>query len=329
MTGLDVHAVLSRGSFALDAEVAAEAGEVVALLGPNGAGKSSVLRALGGLTPLTGGHVRLGDRVLEDPAQRVRVPTAQRRVGVVFQDPLLFPHLDVRDNVAFGPRESGASKRDARATASAWLERTGLEEFAHRRPDQLSGGQRQRVAIVRALAQEPDLLLLDEPTAALDVAVTAAVRTFLRRHLASYDGVTVLVTHDPLDALVLADRVVVLDAGTVSQAGPPREVAERPRSAHVASLMGMNLVRDGDSFRTFRPSAVTLHPAKPVSSARHVWEGTVTALVPHGDAVRVQVDGEVRLLSDVTHAAVADLGLTDGLPVWASVKATETTVYDA
>ncbi|MDO9380580.1 MAG: ATP-binding cassette domain-containing protein [Nocardioidaceae bacterium] len=329
MTGLDAHTVLTRGAFSLDARVEAGSGEVVALLGPNGAGKSSLLRALGGLTPLTAGHVRLGDRVLDDPAAGVRVPTADRRVGVVFQDPLLFPHLDVRDNVAFGPRESGASRREARAVATTWLERTDLLELAARRPAQLSGGQRQRVAIVRALAQEPAMLLLDEPTAALDVSVTAAVRTFLRRHLATFDGVTVIVTHDALDALVLADHVVVVDRGRVSQSGPPREVSERPRSPHVASLMGMNLVRDGATFRTFRPQSVTLYPDKPVSSARNVWAGTVTALVPHGDVVRVQVDGDVRLLADVTHAAVADLGLTDGLPVWASVKATDTLVYDA
>lgn len=325
---LDAHCELRRGSFLLDASVSAAGGEVVALLGPNGAGKSSVLRGLAGLSRLDHGHVRLGKRTLESTSEDVRVAADQRRIGMVFQDPLLFPHLSVVDNVAFGLREQGHRKRVSRDEAARWLDRTGLEEFAHRRPSQLSGGQRQRVAIVRALATEPDLLLLDEPTSALDVSVTAQVRTFLLRHLKSFTGVTVMVTHDPLDALVLADRVVVLDHGSVTQSGPPSEVARQPRSHHIASLMGVNLLRQEHTFTTFSPTAVTLYRQRPVSSARNVWSGRVSGLVPHGDAVRVQIEGDVRLLADVTRASVAELELADGVQVWASVKATEVTVYD-
>ncbi|MGH3424091.1 MAG: ABC transporter ATP-binding protein, partial [Nocardioidaceae bacterium] len=316
-----------RGTFEVDVDLSVSRGEVLALLGPNGSGKSTVLRALAGLTGLERGTVSVAGTLLESVDDRIRVPAPRRELGVVFQDPLLFPHLTALDNVAYGLRHRGLSRARARETARGWLERTGLDTFAERRPDQLSGGQRQRVAIVRALATDPALMLLDEPTSALDVAVSSQVRTFLSRHVREFDGACVLVTHDPLDALVLADRVAVLEHGRVSQTGTPAEVARRPRSGHVAGLMGVNLLRRGTMFTTFSPTAVTLYRDRPVSSARNVWHGRVAGMVPHGDAVRVQVDGEVRLIADVTREAVADLGLGEGDPVWASVKATEVVDY--
>ncbi|MGH3496687.1 MAG: sulfate/molybdate ABC transporter ATP-binding protein [Nocardioidaceae bacterium] len=348
---LDALVRARRGAFSVDVALQADAGSVVGLLGPNGAGKTSVLRALSGLTPLTEGHVRLGGDVWDDPSRAVRLPTRHRRVGVVFQEPLLFPHRSVLDNVAFGPRHRGASRTHSRRLAAGWLERTGLSEFAGRRPGQLSGGQRQRVAITRALAAEPALLLLDEPLSALDASATLTVRNFLRNLLSDFRGVTVLVTHDALDALVLADHVVVLDGGRVEQTGPARAVAREPRSDHVAKLMGLNLVRgraaagvvtvadgvevvasqqdDGDVFASFTPAAVTLHSTPPRTSARNVWPCTVVSVTPHGDAVRVHLDGPVPLLADITPSSLVSLALDEGSSVWAAVKATEVQIYPA
>ncbi|WP_370618141.1 ABC transporter ATP-binding protein [Mumia sp. Pv 4-285] len=332
MKGLDAHLALRRGALEIDVTLAVPPGEVLALVGPNGAGKSSALRALAGLTAIDSGHVVLGDAVLDDPATGVRVPTPQRDLTMVFQDPLLFPHLSVRDNVAFGLRHhpgAGRVRRGlARSRADEALGRTGLAELARRKAAHLSGGQRQRVAIVRALACDPALLLLDEPTSALDVAVTTQVRAFLRRHVREFGGVTVLVSHDPLDAFVLADRVAVLEDGRVTQLGAPDEIARRPRTEYVAHLMGMNLMRDGTTYRTFSPTSVTLYRERPVTSARNLWSLRITSLVPHGDAVRVQLRGAVSLVADVTRGAVADLDLHEDVEVWASVKETEVTTFE-
>ncbi|MDN5853708.1 MAG: ATP-binding cassette domain-containing protein, partial [Actinomycetia bacterium] len=265
--------------------------------------------------------------------------------------PLLFPNLSVLDNVAYGVRRRGRSRTRARTTAGEWLERTSLSALAGRKPAALSGGQRQRVAVARALAAEPAMLLLDEPTSALDSAITIELRHFLRDHLRGYDGVTVLVTHDALDALVLADQVVVLQDGAVSQSGTPADVARMPRSEHVASLMGLNLLRGradgttialadgsalvtarhhtGEVFASFAPHAVTLSHDRAESSARNAWRLRVDGLAPHGDAVRVHLTGPVPLLADVTPTAVAELDLVDGTYVWATVKATEVSVYAA
>src|SRR5437879_375683 len=204
---------LTRGSLVLDLEVAAHEGEVVAVLGPNGAGKTSLLRALAGLLPLTEGRITLDGMVLEDPGATIFVPPEQRRVGMVFQDYLLFPHLSVLENVAFGLRSRGVRRAPARRAAAAWLERLGLRSVGDARPGTLSGGQQQRVALARALATDPRLLLLDEPLSALDVSIRAEVRRDLRRHLREFPGVNLLVTHDPLEAIALADRLSVIETG--------------------------------------------------------------------------------------------------------------------
>ncbi len=364
--GLDADVVARRGTFEVRADLQAAPGQVVALLGPNGAGKSTVLRVLSGLSPLSQGYVRLDGDVLDDAVSGVRVPVAARGIGTVFQDGLLFPHLSVLDNVAFGPRHAdrhGAgrsggrdrggrrSRRAARAVAAEWLDRTELSEYADRKPAALSGGQRQRVAITRALAADPRLLLLDEPLAALDASASVSVRSFLRRHLTEVRAPTVLVTHQAIDALVLADEVVVIEDGTVAQRGSPGDVARRPRSSHVAALMGLNLLRGradgavvrlhddtvlvpttparGDVYASFRPTAVTLHTSRPHASARNTWPGRVDGIVPHGDVLRLHLAGPVPLLADVTPAALADLGVREGDRVWAAVKATEVDVYPA
>ena len=345
----DLH--VERGGFRLDVRLDVPPGGVLALLGPNGAGKSTVLRALAGLTPLSAGSVALAGRCLDDPRAGVLVPPAERAVGMVFQDYLLFPHLSAVDNVAFGLRAGGQSRAASRRTAMAWLERVGLADVADVRPGALSGGQAQRVALARALAPEPRLLLLDEPLAALDAGTRMQVRSELRRHLLDYSGCTVLVTHDPLDAMVLGDALVVVEDGRVVQSGAPGDVARAPRTEYVARLVGLNLyrgrshgtrvevdgggalattdVREGPVFATFPPGAVALHSSRPQGSARNSWPGTVVGLEQRGDTIRVEVGASPPVLADVTAAAVADLRLGVGSEVWAAVKATEVHTYPA
>src|SRR5258706_1920085 len=239
---LDAHIVCTLGRLDLDIELVAKPGEVVALLGPNGAGKTTVSRCLAGLLPLVAGHITFVDECLDDPDADVFVLPDRRPVAVVFQDYLLFPNLTALENVAFGLRAGGVSKNDARARASAWLDRVGLADHASHRPRSLSGGQAQRVALARALATEPRLLLLDEPLSALDAGARSDVRRDLRRHLATFDGVRLLVTHDPVDAYALADRVMILEAGRVVQSGTLSEVTARPPSRYIADLIVANLL---------------------------------------------------------------------------------------
>ncbi len=346
MKSLDAHLVVDRGSFRLDVTLTAAPGDVLALLGPNGAGKTTALRALAGLTPLTDGHVRLDDLELD------RLPPEARPVSVVFQDYLLFPHLSALDNVAFGPRCQGASRAVAREQAAELLDRMGLAEHAAAKPRQLSGGQAQRVALARALATQPRLLLLDEPLAALDARTRLEVRAQLRRHLADFDAVAVLVTHDPLDAMVLADRLVVIENGRAVQEGTAADIARHPRTDYVAQLVGLNLYRGqanghqvclasgaaivtddaqaGPVFVAFPPNAVTLHQERPDgASARNIWPVEVLGLESHGDQVRVDLTGDLSLAADLTTAAAAELDLHPGATVWAAVKATQTRSYPA
>ncbi|MFC0096892.1 ABC transporter ATP-binding protein [Micromonospora marina] len=347
---LDAHLVAERDGFTLDVRLRIAAGEVVALLGPNGAGKTTALRVLAGLHPLVAGHLTLDGADLDRPDRRVWTPPERRPVGVVFQDYLLFPHLSALDNVAFGPRRRGADRRAARARAQEWLDRVGLGDQARRRPRQLSGGQAQRVALARALAVDPALLLLDEPLAALDARTRLDTRAELQRHLGAHSGATLLVTHDPLDALVLADRLVIVEHGRVVQEGDAATVTARPRTDYVARLVGLNLHRGradghavtvgelalttadtvhGDAFVAYPPAAVALHPSRPEGSPRNVWAATVTGVQRHGDNLRVQLTGPVEVAADVTPAAAAHLGLIPGRSVWAAVKAAETRAYPA
>jgi molybdate transport system ATP-binding protein len=206
------------------------AGRTLALLGPNGAGKSTAVAALAGLLPTTG-SVRLGGRDL------TRLPPERRRVGVVFQDYLLFPHLTVLENVAFGPRASGVPRAAARQAAGAWLERLGIGGLGSRHPRDLSGGQAQRVAVARALASEPELLLMDEPLAALDVEVREEVRDELARHLREWGGTTVVVTHSMDDVAALASDVVVLEHGVAVQRDSVRDIVRAPATPWIERLV--------------------------------------------------------------------------------------------
>jgi len=340
---------LTLGQLHLSVEVAVATGELVVLLGPNGAGKTTLLRALAGLVALDGGRVVLDGVVLEDVAARVRVPTERRPAGFVFQDYLLFPHLSALENVAFGPRCQGLSHAAARERARGWLGRMQVLDQASSRPGELSGGQAQRVALARALAVEPELLLLDEPLAALDLTARAELRRSLRGLLGAFDGVRLLVTHDPLEAMALADRLVILEHGAIVQAGTRAELASRPRSRYVADLVGVNLfvgdardgrvVLDGEGvllapdagagrvFVVIHPRAVVLHRARPDGTARNVWPGRIDFVDAAEGRVRVHVAGSPPIIAEITAGAAAELALAPGAEVWVAVKASFISVY--
>jgi molybdate transport system ATP-binding protein len=289
--------------------------------------------------------------VLDDPVAAVWVPTERRSIGYVFQNHLLFPHLSALENVAFGLRARGVAKAEARRRGAAWLERVGLADYASARPRSLSGGQAQRVALARALVLEPRLLLLDEPLAALDATTRVEIRRDLRRHLGAHPGSRIVVTHDPVDAFALADRVVVLEDGRVAQSGTVDELREQPRSRYVADLVGVNLYRGvasghqvllsaggeltvadsfaGEVLAVVHPRAVALHRRAPDGTPRNVWSGTVEHVDVEGDRVRVVVHAAVPITAEITRAAANELELREATPVWASVKATEFTVYPA
>lgn len=342
---------VTLGRLHLDVNFMVGAGEVVALLGPNGAGKTTLMRALVGLVPIDEGRVELEGIMLDERAQGVRVPPERRRIGFMFQDHLLFPHMSIVDNVAFGLRAAGVPAAPARATAREWLGRVHLAEHAAARPHQLSGGQAQRVALARALAPAPRLLLLDEPLSALDAEARLTVRRELRTHLDAFPGPCLLVTHDPVEAIALADRLLIIEQGRIVQSGDIQEVTQRPRSEWVAQLVGLNLYRGradghavvlpggqrlvaataaiGDVLAAVHPRAVALYRSQPEGTPRNVWAGTVDALDVHGDHVRVHLDGPLPVVAEVTPAAVAALDLARGGTVYASVKATEVLLYPA
>jgi molybdate transport system ATP-binding protein len=354
VTPLSVRGGIRRGEFDLHLDLTVRPGEVTVVLGPNGSGKTTLLRGIAGLEALHEGRLVLGDRVLDD-AGATFVPAHERPVALVFQEHRLFPHLSGLDNVAFAARSRGWSQAAARDAAGPWLARLDLAALARRPPASLSGGQAQRVALARALASDPEVLLLDEPLAALDPRTRVAVRLELRRHLAEFEGPVLVVTHDPLEAMVLADRIVVLEDGRVTQDGPPGELARRPRTDYVARLVGLNLwagelvgadrvvlddgavlhvTSDGAALEpgpvhvTLRPSSITVHRDRPgAGSPRNLWAGTVRDVELLGDRARLVVDGTPSALVDVTPAAVHELALAPGAEVWLAAKATETTAY--
>ncbi|MFQ4147133.1 ATP-binding cassette domain-containing protein [Arthrobacter sp. LAPM80] len=358
---LDLRAVLA----ARNVDVALEVGpaETVAVLGPNGAGKSSIVQMLAGLLKPDSGHATLDGRSLFklSPGTAWQPPHG-RGMGVLAQEPLLFPHLTVLENVAFGPRSRGASKAESRDSARHWLAEVDATALARRLPAQLSGGQAQRVALARALATDPDLLLLDEPMAALDVNTAPFLRSLLKRVLAGRRAI--IVTHDVLDALMLADRIIVMEGGRIVESGPSATVLAHPRSAFAASLAGLNVlpgILEGSSLITsdgvqvagrpagtlaatgpcaetprtsggleglaaFPPSSVSVFMAPPLGSPRNCFPVGITALEPQGGHIRVRAGS---LAADVSPAAVAELGLLPGSEVFFVVKAAEVVLYPA
>ncbi|MDQ6748995.1 MAG: ABC transporter ATP-binding protein [Candidatus Dormibacteraeota bacterium] len=348
---LDARVALDVGALRLSVHLQAEGSEVVAVVGPNGAGKTTLLRALAGLAQIADGHVELDGVVLDDTSTGVHLPPESRAVGVVFQDYLLFPHLSALDNVAYGLRSRGVPRGRARQDAMTFLERVGVADHAGHRPGQLSGGQAQRVALARALATHPALLLLDEPLAAIDLSARAALRRDLRNHLAGAEGVRIVVTHDPRDAMAMADRLVVLEDGGITQSGTLPDVTARPRSPWVAQMVGLNLYRGamaggvmtlpgghrvhvasgvtGSAFALVHPRGVSLHRHRPEGSPRNAWLGEVGGIDFEGDRVRVEVRGPALVVAEVTPQASSDLRLSDGGPIWVAIKATDVEVYAA
>ncbi len=360
--GLSVDFSVDREEFPVAAAFEVPAGETVGILGPNGAGKSTVLAVLAGLLSPDAGRVVLAGRELTrcvDGHAHV-VPPERRRVGLMGQDPLLFPHLSALENVAFGPRSQGRPRAASRSAAGDWLERMGLSGLSSRRPGQLSGGQRQRIALARALAAEPLLLLLDEPLGALDAGTVPEIRQVLRTHLRDSGTTGILVTHDVVDAAVLADRILVLDRGRVVDDGTTGAVLTTPRSSFGATLAGLNLIpgtvvddagaaggaviraagglllsgvaatpleRGGQAAAVFRPAAVSVFSAPPGGSPRNSWPAVVASLEPGSAAVRLRTAGEPPVAVDITPAAVAELRLAPGMPVVLSVKATEVVIH--
>ena len=341
------------GGFLLDVDLELEPGEITVMLGPNGSGKSTLVAALAGLVPVGSGCVSLGSKILDDPSAAIFASAQDRHVGVVFQRYLLFEHLDVLDNISFAATVRGTPRADARRDAESWLERLDLGGLGERSPSELSGGQAQRVAIARALASEPAFLLLDEPLAALDVETRGSLRRVLRSQLDEFSGPILLITHDPVDAFVLADRVVIIEGGQITQIGSPSEVAQRPATAYAAALAGLNLLTgsnadgtielegsaqslatantqvEGRVLVTIHPNAISLHESQPGGSPRNNWATRIATIESLGDITRLTLEDPLHLSVDITPGAVASMGLRPGSEVWASVKATEVFVNPA
>lgn len=335
----------------VDLQLGLRQGATTALIGPNGAGKSTCIQLIAGALRPDSGRVMIGDRTVA--GSRTLIPAHQRRIGYLDQRPLLFPHLSVVDNVAYGPRARGVRRDAALERARAELSAVGMDHLADRRPRALSGGQAQRVAIARALAIDPEIVLLDEPFAALDAASTPELRRLLRERLSNVT--TLLVTHDLLDVLALADDLVVLESGRVIASGSVDAVLTAPATAFVADFVGVNLLhgvgvdttglqlddgpvltgvgelRPGEPGRaTIAPDAVSLHRIAPGGSPRNVLDGVVVSLDSRGPVVGVGVRlGSQVLRADLTAAAVAELGLVPGQRVVTVIKATQVHLHPA
>ena len=327
---LDARLAVTRGPLSLDLDLTVPSGAVLALLGPRGAGKTTALEAVAGLVPLDAGHVRVGERTLDDTAGGIHLKAAERGIGMVFQDYRLFSHLSVVENVEFGVRAQGMKKKPARDRAAEWLEAVGATNLADRAPSTLSNDEAQRVALARALAIEPSVLLLDEPLAGIEASLRMRVRGELAQRLRENGAATVLVTHDLVDALVLADSVIVLEEGRAVQAGTPVEIAASPSTQFVARLVGLNLgpapisskLEEGISL-AFAPSAVRVTRDRPRDDpSSHVWRATSPALEQLASLVRARATTPMydTILADIAPTQLAGLNSALGTQVWMSVS---------
>lgn len=335
-------------AFDLDLDVA----RTLVLFGPSGSGKTTVLRCLAGLEQPDRGRIGAGDETWFDSAGRVDLAPQRRRIGYLPQGFALFPHLDVRTNIAYGIADGSRQDRAARVAELVGL--LGLQSVERRRPGELSGGQQQRVALGRALARRPRLLLLDEPLSALDAPTREQLRIELRQLLVAAGLTAIVVTHDRSEALVLGDRVAVMDGGSIRQLGPTLDVFDRPADETVARIVGVETVlpasvvdATGGLLRlrvgTTEVVAVGTRPVgtavlisiraedviigasaadEPSAfSARNHLAGRVTAIEPAGPLVRVRLDCGFPLVAAVTRPAVEALGLAAGTAVVAIFKA--------
>jgi molybdate transport system ATP-binding protein len=355
--GLSVDLRVRRGGFVVEAAFDVSAGETVALLGPNGAGKSTVVEAVAGAIRPESGRIRAGVRVLQD--DRTYVPPEDRAIGIAFQDGILFPHMDAADNVAFPLRSKGMSAKAARERAIRSLREVAPAVQPDSAIDALSGGERQRVSIARAIIGEPVALVMDEPLSAIDAAARPGLRSLIRRTVSGFAGPCLLVTHDPVDAMTLSERMVILEHGKVTQTGTPAQVLSAPRTPYAAELVGVNLFRgrlerlpdgagrlvtdDGEVtvgwpagtvdaiagsevLAILSPSVVSLHPSRPEGSARNVFEGVVGEVSSYGGRARVRLATSPPLVAEITAGSLERLGLRAGSVAWASFKAVEVRV---
>jgi len=245
LTVKDVALRLGENEILKGVSVAVPAGQVVALLGPSGSGKTTLLRAIAGLETPYRGSIAIGDRVFFDAARGVELPAEQRGLGLVFQSYALWPHRTVFDNVGYGLKLRGVSAAEIKTRVEKTLSQIGLGHLAARYPHQLSGGQQQRVAIARALVYEPPVILLDEPLSNLDAKLREEARAWLRTLIVTLGLSAIHVTHDQVEAMAIADRIVLLDAGLIAQEGPPTALYNEPATLFAAEFMGSNNRLDG------------------------------------------------------------------------------------
>jgi molybdate transport system ATP-binding protein len=350
-----LRATLARrlGGFSLEAELVAPEASTLVIVGESASGKTTLLRLLAGLVEPDRGTIALGSHVLFDSERRRNVPAHERPVGYVPQDYGLFPHLNVYENVAFGPRAQGDRGAELRRRVDGILQRFALAPLRYRLPRQLSGGQQQRVALARALVLEPSLLLLDEPLSALDLVTRRAVRAELRGLLPQLRCTTIFVTHQPVDAMVFGDTILVLESGRVTQTGTRDDLLRQPRSSYVAEFLGVNLFiaatvepagnglaqasigggrvlfvapdGAGPAQLIVSPREITVSRERPTGSSLNVLEGVVEELVPEppsGERLRLTLDTRPRLVAELTRASAESMGLRPGERVFASFKAT-------
>ncbi len=337
----------------LDVEVDIPAGKVVAVMGPNGAGKSTLLNVVAGLLRTDGSSTLTidGRRLI---GEHVDVPAHQRGVALLAQDPGLFPHMTVRQNVGFAPAARRESRSRTREQVQTWLDATGTGELADRRPHQLSGGQAQRVAIARALAAQPEVLLLDEPLRALDVDAAARIRALLRGLLRERQQTTLFVTHDIVDAVTLADQLIILDQGRMVESGGVREVLASPRSRFAATLAGLSLIEgrwDGKNLQSalgaltgvsegdldagcnavavFAADSASVFLTDPAGgSPRNILRARVLQVEPRGDHARIRCDAAgVDVSAEITWDSVRELPVDVGAEVYLTIKAGDMRIY--
>ena len=329
---------------------------VTVLLGRSGSGKTTILRCLAGLERPETGTITYDSQPWFDASRGISLPPERRRIGFLFQDYALFPHMTVEQNILFALRDEGRQAKDARMREL--LEEFQLGGLEGRYPRQLSGGQQQRVALARAIGRRPRLLLLDEPLAALDGPTRDEIRPGLKRFLNRLDIPTYVVTHDRLDAIALAERILVVEQGRIVQSGLTRDVFASPVNADVARLVGIETVAAGvvieasDGLLSIRVGTSVVHaqgtaaPGSPVDvciraedvtlsrdepagvSAQNHWRGLIVAVAADGGILRVTLDCGFPLAALVTRAAGDALGLHDDAQIWAVVKATAVTAME-
>ena len=335
---LDARVILNRDSLTIDVELQLQHGEVIAVLGPNGAGKTSLLHALLGWLELESGWIMVNGEVIDSPDTDSYVPPQHRPFGMVFQDGLLFPHMSVEKNILFGAGKDFNLKPLA--------ESLQVSELLAKFPSELSAGERQRAAIARSLAARPKVLFLDEPFSALDIQGKRRGRSLLKGALAIEVSGCLMVTHDLVDAFTLADRVMIIEGGKLTQFDVPDRIRSRPGSEWIADLVGWNYYEgigegsvvtlphgttiftaqddlDGPTSISINPASVSIFKSQPSGSPRNTWLSSIQNIEILGGRARVSLVGEIDICADITTAAANELRQSISSEVWVSVKATE------